>query len=163
MFRLYRGHLVIIISFLLAFVLSVLPLGETYRYFNPEWVSLVLIFWCIYLPKQFGIFTAWLIGLFMDILMGVLLGQYALVFALIAFMSIKLRNRLNIYPHLHQTLIIMLIIAVSLMIILWIKGIQHETPDTFLFWLPAITSAIVWPFLSVILNKIRLIYGVIEK
>lgn len=163
MARLYSGHSVIIISFLIAFILSLLPLGENYLYFNPEWVSLVLIFWCIHLPNQIGVITAWFIGLFMDVLMGVLLGQYALVFSFIAFMSFKLRNRLNIYPHLQQTLIVMLIIAVSLMIILWIMGIQHETPDTFLFWLPALTSAIVWPFLSIFLNKVRIMYGVVEK
>ena len=51
------GYGVIILTFLVAFVLAVLPLPAWLLWGRPEWVALTLIYWCIALPQRVGILT----------------------------------------------------------------------------------------------------------
>jgi len=95
----------------------------------------------------------------LDILYGTLLGQYALTMSIIVFLSYKLQTRIRLYPLLQQSMIIMLLIALQQMIVLWIKGISGDVPTSIsYYWLPSISSTIVWPFLAVILHKIRQLF-----
>jgi len=155
-----QGGFIIIISFFVAYILTVIPMSETLTKFRPEWVTLVLIYWCIYVPHRVGIIIAWIAGLFMDVIYGVLLGQYALSMSIVAFSSYKIQTRFRLYPNLQQALVIILLIAILQMIILWVKGINGQAPQTIAYWLPSITSAIVWPFVSFILGKLHHMYGV---
>ncbi len=46
------GYFVILLTFLVAAVLSVLPLPEWLQWARPEWLTLTLIYWCIALPHR---------------------------------------------------------------------------------------------------------------
>ncbi|MEY4767510.1 MAG: rod shape-determining protein MreD, partial [Pseudomonadota bacterium] len=63
--------------------LRIAPFPQLIRIFNPDWVLLVLIYWTLALPYRRGVLTAWGIGLLTDVLTGRLLGEYALIYALI--------------------------------------------------------------------------------
>jgi len=110
------------------------------------------------LPHRIGVVSGWSVGLFMDVLYGTLLGQYALALSMLAFLTYKLQTRLRLYPLLQQSLIIMLLIALQQMIILWIKGISGDVPKNISYWVPSITSTILWPFIVVILHKVRQLF-----
>ena len=51
----------------------------------PDFVALVLTFWCVRQPRLVGLGVAWTIGLLVDAGNGVLLGQHALAYSLLAF------------------------------------------------------------------------------
>ena len=72
------GRWVIAISFLLAFLLAGIPLPSELQRFRPDWVAMVLIYWCMALPHRIGIGVGWTVGLLLDIGRGALLGQHAL-------------------------------------------------------------------------------------
>lgn len=156
----YHGGIVIFSSFALAFILIMVPLPEEWRIYRPEWVTLVLIYWCLALPHRIGVFTGWAVGMLLDVAYGSLLGQYALSFSIVAYFSYLLHVRIRLYPILQQSLIILLLVALSQMIVLWIKGITGQTPESWNYWLPSITSMLVWPWLFFLLRAIRRIYGV---
>lgn len=153
-----RGGLIIFLTFLAACILAIIPIPERFAFMRPEWVSLVLIFWCMSLPHRIGVLSGWSIGLFMDVLYGTLLGQYALTLSVLAFLSYKLQTRLRLYPILQQSLIIMLLIALQQMMVLWIKGIAGDVPKSISYWIPSITSTLIWPFVVVVLHKIRQLF-----
>ena len=71
------GYGVILLTFLVAFVLAVLPLPFWLQWGRPEWVVLTLIYWCIALPQRVGIATGLVMGVGMDVLEGAILGQNA--------------------------------------------------------------------------------------
>jgi len=156
-----RGGLVILLTFAVAYILALMPLYDGLRSFRPEWVSLVLIYWCMTIPHRVGVFSGWMAGIILDVVYGALIGQYALALAIIAFLSYKLQNRLHLYPILQQSLIIMLLIALSQMIILWIKGLTGTAPHTVSYWLPSISSTIIWPLVYAILSHIRRAFGIV--
>lgn len=113
------------------------------------------------IPHRVGVFSGWCIGLLMDILYGSLLGQNALTLSIIAFLSYKLQNRLRLYPLLQQSLIILLLIALQQIIILWIKGLSGDIPKSISYWLPSLSSTLIWPVIALILNKVRRVFGIV--
>jgi len=82
----------IVASFVLALFLNFLPWRDLRLV--PDFVALVLIFWCVRQPRLIGLGIAWTLGLFADAGNGVLLGQHALAFSLLAFLSIWLSRRI---------------------------------------------------------------------
>ena len=63
-----QGGLIIVMSVLLAMILMLMPLPDSFRFFRPEWVLLTLMYWAMALPRRVGVGYAWLVGLFMDVL-----------------------------------------------------------------------------------------------
>ncbi|HDN69117.1 MAG TPA: rod shape-determining protein MreD, partial [Gammaproteobacteria bacterium] len=80
----HHGGGVIIFTFIIALLLTVIPLPDSMRYLRPDWVGLVLIYWCMALPDRIGVTTGWFAGLMVDMLTGTLLGQHALSLTIIA-------------------------------------------------------------------------------
>jgi len=60
----------------------------------PDFVALVLAFWCVRQPRLVGLGAGWLLGLLIDVGNGVLLGQHALAYSLLAFAAITLSRRI---------------------------------------------------------------------
>jgi rod shape-determining protein MreD len=81
----------IIASFALALFLNFLPWRDLRVV--PDFVALVLLFWCIRQPRLVGLGVAWTLGLVTDAGNGVLLGQHALSYSLLAFLGIWLSRR----------------------------------------------------------------------
>jgi len=82
----------IIASFALALFLNYLPWRDLRLV--PDFVALVLVFWCVRQPRLVGLGVAWTLGLLTDAGNGVLLGQHALAYSLVAFLSIWLSRRI---------------------------------------------------------------------
>src|SRR5688500_20075390 len=91
----------IIVSFAIALLLNFLPWRDLRVV--PDFVALVLTFWCVRQPRLVGLGVAWTVGLLVDAGNGVLLGQHALAFSLLAFVSIWLSRRVLWFgPILHS-------------------------------------------------------------
>ncbi len=155
-----RGGGIILISFVVAMALMVLPLPEWLREFRPEWVTLVVIYWCLALPNRVNIGFAWLAGLFVDVLTGTLMGQHALAMAVVAFVTVKLHKQIRVYPLWQQALSVFTMVALGQLLVVWIKGIVGESPQSWLYWGPSITSALVWPWVFAIMRNLRRSYKV---
>src|SRR5688572_15001142 len=82
----------IIVSFGIALLLNFLPWRDLRVV--PDFVALVLIFWCVRQPRLVGLGVAWTLGLMTDAGNGVLLGQHALAYSLLAFLGILLSRRI---------------------------------------------------------------------
>lgn len=154
------GGWVIFASLVAAFVLTALPLPVWGNNWRPAWVALVLIYWCMALPGRIGIGIAWFLGLLLDVQQGALLGQNALGLALIAYFVIQIHRRFRLFPPVQQSCLIGLIIMFYLLIASWVNGIMGIPPQSWTYWMPAITSSILWPWLFVILRDIRRRYNV---
>ena len=74
------GFFRILLTLVLAMCLRIAPLSGDLALLSPDWVLLVLIYWALYLPERVGIVHAWIFGLLTDVLLGRMLGQYALAY-----------------------------------------------------------------------------------
>ena len=130
-------------------------LPATLELFRPEWMAMVLIYWCMAVPSRVGISIGWLVGLVQDVARDALLGQYALAFALIAFLTLHLHQRLRIFPIWQQALSVLGLLVNDRIILLWIISLRGEPLPSMMFWLPPIVGTLLWPWLFLALHRFR--------
>jgi rod shape-determining protein MreD len=102
-----HGGIFILLSFAVALVLTIVPLPAELRTLRPDWVGLTLIFWCLALPYRVSVGSGFMAGLLLDSLSGTLLGEHALALSLIAYLCVRLHQRIRVYPIWQQALTVM--------------------------------------------------------
>ncbi|HEY0962778.1 MAG TPA: rod shape-determining protein MreD [Pseudomonadales bacterium] len=148
-----HGTWFIALTILIAGMLGVMPLPEWLEVWRPEWIALVLVYWVIALPHRVGLFTAWFVGLFIDVLEGSLLGLNAIVLTLIAYVALSLYQRLRMFTPLQQSTTILMLIGVTQLLIFWVlTATGQNTPQNLIFVVSALSSALVWPLIFVLLR-----------
>lgn len=147
--------IVIPISLIIALVLSLLPIPAWFEDARPEWVALVLIFWVIAMPQRINVGVAWLIGLLLDGFNDTLMGEHALALAVVAFVASKMSRRMRVLSQWQQMLSILLLILLYHIILFWVQGMIGEPEPLNWFWLSAISSAVLWPWVYMLLKDYR--------
>ena len=59
---------VIVLSFIIALILTIVPLSESFAPARPEFAALFLIYWNMALPHRVGVGVGWTLGLFVDVI-----------------------------------------------------------------------------------------------
>lgn len=157
-----RGGLVILGTFVLAAVLTVLPLPDWLEAYRPEWVALVVIYWVMALPHRIGLVTAWVAGFFLDILEGSLMGLNALALALVAYLALSLYQRMRMFTAIQQSSTVMILVGIHQLLLFWVLTANNQnTPPNLIFMISALSSAIVWPFIFLGLRYLRRTFHVV--
>ncbi len=155
-----QGNWLIVISFIIAVMLTALPLPNWAVNWRPAWVALVLIYWCMAVPDRVGIATAFFMGLILDVQQSTILGQNALGFALIAFLTIKSYQRMRVAPLAQQAVLICFYLLFYELIMLLITGYLGKGTRDWTYWMPAISSMLLWPWLFIVLRDLRRKYHI---
>lgn len=142
---------VILSSILFALILTVLPLPTSLIPYWPQWVALVLIYWLFYVPEKVGLFFAWVIGLIVDGLQGVLIGQIAFAYVLMAYLTIQVSHRVRLFPLWQQSITVFLLIGCALVFLQWTRHLAGISGVNQQFWYSALTSMVLWPGIKLIL------------
>lgn len=155
-----RAIHIILISFIIALALTIVPLPDIFLDYRPEWVAIVLLYWIMALPHRIGVFSAWILGITLDVLKGALLGQHALALSIAAFLMSYLHLRLRMYPFWQQSVVVGLILMIYQAILFWIYDMTSDVTLSWSYWIPAIVGGVLWPWLFIILRDIRRHYHV---
>jgi len=139
----------IALSFAAALVLNFLPWSNVALV--PDFVALVLAFWCVRQPRLVGLGVGWTLGLLTDAGNGVLLGQHALAYSLLAFGALSLSRRILWFPLGQQALhVAALLVAAEAVALLVRLAAGAEFPGWSLLAGPLL-GALLWPVVTVIL------------
>lgn len=150
-----RGGGIILFTLLVALYLAILPIPTWAAEFRPPWASLVLIYWCLATPERVGVLSGWLLGLTLDSLTSVSLGENALSLSITAYICLQIFNRVRVFPLWQQALVVFSLLLLQYMISFWVRSSFGHMPTTLLFWVPPITGALIWPWLFVVLRDTR--------
>ena len=148
-----------VITIIAAFMLAIIPLPGWAENLRPDWVTLVLIYWVMALPASIGVATAWMIGLMLDVTHGSVLGQNALGMVVVIYVIHAQHQRLRVASLLQQAIVIFLLLFLKQLISLWVTGIMGKAPDNWFYFVPSLTSALLWPWIYIILRDLRLKFG----
>ena len=139
----------ILVSLVLALFANFLPWQNVML--APDFVALVLAFWCIRQPRLVGLGAAWVLGLLTDVGNGVLMGQHGLAYALLAFASITLSRRILWFPlwaqSLHVAALLLFAQGVSMLVRL---AAGAEFPGWQILVGPLL-GAFLWPIVTTLL------------
>lgn len=150
-----KKRMVLAGTFGVAILLAIMPWPVWAEPFRPDWVGLVLVYWCLATPDRIGVGAGWLLGVILDVLHGSLLGQHALALSLLAFLVIKIHLQVRMFPRWQQAVTVLVLLGITHLLVLWIRGATGHAPETWAYWMPALVSAIVWPWLFAVLRDVR--------
>jgi rod shape-determining protein MreD len=156
----HHGGFIILLSFAVAMLLTIVPLPDGLRTLRPDWLGLTLIFWCLVLPYRVSVGSGFLAGLLLDVLSGTLLGEHALSLSLIAYLCVRLHQRIRVYPMWQQALTVMLFLILHQLITLWIDSIIGRPAPPISYWAPSLIGAALWPFIFHLLTSVRINFSV---
>ena len=140
-----------------AILLSLIPLPEVLMPFKPYWVALVVIYWSLETQDMISLGLAFLIGLVLDILSGSLMGLHALSLVVMVFLVQHFRFRLRFFPPWQQALAVLGLLVNDRIILIWITALMGEPLPTWKYWLPPLAGMLLWPFLFLLIDRIRAI------
>jgi rod shape-determining protein MreD len=147
--------LVIITTFIVALILTLLPMPDWTAWLRPAWVLMVLIYWLTVMPYRVNLGTAWIAGLALDVLNGSLLGEHALALTLVGYLAVRIHSRFRMFPLLQQGLFVCVFVLLYQAIIFCIQGFIGQLPRSWLYWSSAFTSMLLWPWVFVIMHDCR--------
>ena len=142
-------------SFVVAFVLTAVPLPEWAANWRPAWIAMVLVYWCIALPQRVGVITGWCVGLVLDVMHGSVLGQHAFGLAFVSFVALQYHKRLRVFPLVQQATFVGLVIFAYLLLMLAFYKLLASIEYSVGYLLATLTSALLWPWVYVILRDVR--------
>lgn len=150
-----------LLTLFVAMILRVMMLFPGMALFNPDWVALVLIYWSIALPERFGVFSAWWVGLLVDVLTGRLLGQFALIYALLSYFSIRQHRRLRQFPIIQQCFFVFFCLLSEQTLIYLTQSMQAANRLPLSFWYPVVSGTLAWPLVFLTLRYIRVVARIV--
>lgn len=140
------------LTLIAAFIFNLLPWSGITAILRPDVFALTLLFWCIREPRLVGVGVAWTCGLFTDVVEGNLMGQHALAYAILAFAAGYFYRRVLRFPLWPQALHVLVLLIVAQMVITATRVMSGAPLPSLMVFLTAISSALLWPLLSVFLQ-----------
>jgi rod shape-determining protein MreD len=143
------------LSALVALALAILPLPAVLDAFRPDFLVLVVLYWCIESPRAGGLSLAFFAGLALDVIQGVVLGQHALALTLMGAWATHLRLRIRVFSMLSQCLVVFMLLTGYQFIVFWVDGATGNPVTNFSRWLAPIIGALLWPVLIGVMGKLH--------
>lgn len=155
--RAHRDPLMaIIVSVIAASVLVVYPLSYDLSSWRPLWMLMVMLFWVMCQPTWCGIWFAFGMGVFTDLLVGAPIGMNALGFSIITFVARFLTRERRILTFFNLWMISLMAIVAQLLMT-WLLQIMGGFEFSLArHWLPVISSVLCWPLVYYSLRKWRI-------
>ncbi len=144
----------IVLSLFVALLLDWLPWHGAWLAVRPDFVALILLYWCTHKPYRIGIGTAWAMGILVDVADASLFGQHALAYTVLAFGGIVLHRRVQMFDLRQQTLQVFPLLLAAYAA----YAAVHWKVQGYVAWgyfVGAVTSTLLWAPLTLLLQSLR--------
>ncbi len=153
-FLLPAGRVFIVLSFVAAVLLEWLPWRGWALALRPDFVGLILLYWCTHKPHRVGIGIGWVLGILVDVADSSLFGQHALAYSVLAFGGLTLNRRVQMFNLREQSVHVFALLLLSYSV----YAIVHWQVRGYVAWeyfLGVVTSALLWTPLTLLLQTLR--------
>ena len=142
----------IVFTLIAALLANLLPWSGVALAIKPDFVALVLLYWCIEQPRKVGFSAAWMLGLFMDIADGTLFGQHALAYSILAYAGIVLHRRVLGFSATPQVLHVVILLLMNDLIVLAIRAMAGADFPGFQYFAGSLIAGALWLPLGILLK-----------
>ena len=142
----------VLLSIGIGLLLNLVPVGQPILTYRPDFLALVLLYWCIQEPRFVGVGTAWMVGLVMDVGDATLFGQHALAYAMLAYGAEFFRRRVLRFPLWQQAVQVAALLVFCALTVLLVRFVGGAPLPKWTYLLPPLVGALLWPLVSVLLQ-----------
>jgi rod shape-determining protein MreD len=154
-----RGGWVILLTITLAMLLAVfhLPVGAPawLGWLRPSWLVLVVFYWVMALPHRFGMISAWITGLLVDVLYADPLGVNGFCLAALTYVTWSFYERFRMYSVAQQGVVVFLLVLGTEFIRMAAQWLGRDGAMSWWILLPAVMSTVAWPLVALVLRRVR--------
>ncbi|MDX2369922.1 MAG: rod shape-determining protein MreD [Colwellia sp.] len=150
-----HNGVIILFTLLIALMGSIMPMPLSADAFRPDWVLIVLMYWCMALPGRVNIITAWAMGFLLDVLLGSVLGVHAAAMALSIYIIIENHQKIRNFSIWQQALITGVLAALYHLVVFWLQRFLIDVVFLPSYLYPVITNIVLWPWVFYLLRKVR--------
>lgn len=141
----WNKYTIVLATFVVALTLSIYPLPFEWRWWRPEFVLLVAIYWVSVFPLTMSLLFLCVVGLFQDLLSAAPLGQHSFSLLVMAYLSMLSYRRVQNFALWKETGWVFLVVLLAQIPVAWVQTIFDRPFPWLLFFAPAFTSALLWP------------------
>jgi rod shape-determining protein MreD len=143
----------VLLSLIVGLLLNLVPLSVPMMTYRPDFLALVLLYWCIQEPRFVGVGVAWFVGLLMDVGDATLFGQHALAYAILAYGAEHFRRRVLRFPLWQQAVQVAALLVLCALIVLLVRFVGGAALPKWTYLAPPLVGALLWPLVSVLLQR----------
>lgn len=139
------------LGLVVALVLTIIPLPSVFSMVRPAWVLLIILYTQCFFERYFKIFITFLIGLYVDVLTGAMMGQH--VFALLVttwFVSSRIQ-RFRYYSMAHQLCLIAVFSLIYQLNMYLVDALLGHAVFIWQILVVPFTTVLFWPWLCVLI------------
>jgi rod shape-determining protein MreD len=142
----------LLLSALVALILTVLPLPWWLDVARPAFLVLTVIYWSVNAPRTGGLAIGFFAGLMLDVFQGPVLGEHALALSLITYIAVREHQRIRSKPAIQQALIVLAALMMYEVVLFMIDGWTGHPVTSPLRWVHTLSGALIWPAAAAILS-----------
>jgi rod shape-determining protein MreD len=123
---------------------------------QPYWLALAIIYWSIESPKQFGLFSAFIYSILLDVLYGSLFGKHGFSIVAMVFLVSKSNKKLKMTSFWQLSLLIGALFlndAIIRTTIDWLTLDSHQFKIN--LW-SVLSSILIWPWFKYTMDQLKL-------
>ena len=140
---------------IIALIVSTISLPSVLEIVSPFWMLIFFIYWIIYTDTKALYFFALILGLLTDILQGSILGQNALALLISSAFIFNVKKSFYV-SNLTTQQVYVFIASLIYLIALILTHIAIQGFDfSWLILLSPFTGSIIWPFVRLLLAKLK--------
>jgi rod shape-determining protein MreD len=143
----------ILLTCFLGLLANLAPVSGLALALYPDFLALVILYWCIQEPRYVGVGVAWLLGLVMDVADATVFGQHALAYAMLAYAAEYFRRRVLRFPLWQQVPQVAVLLLLCAGLIALVRVVGGAPPPGGWYFVPAVAGALCWPLLSALLRR----------
>ena len=140
----------LVVSFLLALLVWLLPLRSELAFWRPPLLLLLTMYLLFMRVRYVGVVFAWFVGLFVDLMFGQVLGQHALAMSLAVYVVITQQQRFGHFSLFFQCLFVAVVVLVYEVVLLSIRLAATDFDGSRHILYPVMASGVLWPLLSLV-------------
>src|SRR6202140_4186336 len=142
----------VVLTLLCALVANALPVSNAALLLKPDFLALVLLYWCIQEPRLIGVGIAWCVGLLMDVTDATVFGQHALAYAVLAYAAEYFRRRVLRFPLWQQAAQVGALLGLCAALVLLVRYVGGAPPPRWTYAVPPLVGALLWPVVTLVLQ-----------
>ena len=117
----------------------------------PDFVAIVLVFWCVHQPRMVGIGVSFFFGVVTDVHQAALLGQHALTYTALGYLAVMIHRRLLWFSVPSQAMQVLPLFMAAHALELTMRSISGALFPGWPVFLAPVIEALLWPVCSVFL------------
>ena len=142
----------IVLTLLVALLANTVPMSGMALTLKPDFLALVLLYWCIQEPRLIGVGVAWCLGLMMDVVDATVFGQHALAYAVLAYGAGYFRRRVLRFSLWQQAAQVAVLLLLSSGLVLLVRIAGGAPPPRWTYAVGSMTGALLWPLVTALLQ-----------